>query len=229
MIDMNRFTHLTFDCYGTLIDWESGILTALHRLLAPHGVDADDETLLRLYTRFEAEEEAGDYRAYREILASVADRTGSEFGVTLTPEERQVLPDSVGDWPPFDDTVEALRRLKERYKLVILSNIDDALFARTNRLLGIDFDGVVTAEQVRSYKPGRAHFEEGLRRTGAPVEQILHVAQSLYHDHIPAKAMGFATVWINRPSRLPNIGLSPRAEATPDLVLESMAQLAEKG
>ena len=120
-----------------------------------------------------------------------------------------------------------MKELKSRFNLVILSNIDDDLFAQTNRLLGVDFDAVITAEQVRSYKPNKAHFEAALNRLGVDRLRILHVAQSLFHDHVPAKQMGFSSIWINRPSRLPNAGLSPPADAAPDLQLPDLRSLVD--
>ena len=241
-----QFTHLTFDCYGTLIDWETGILQALMPRLAgapessprntrntrngmPQlvgaGAAATEEEVLSLYTQFEAEEEAGDFKPYRVVLENVARRTAKHYGAELAVEDRSVLPDSVGRWPPFPDTVAALTQLKARFKLVILSNIDDALFAQSNALLGVTFDEIITAEQVRSYKPRPAHFEEALRRLAVPRSQILHVAQSLYHDHVPAKALGFSTVRIDRPSRLPVSGLAPPADVRPDLALPDLQSL----
>src|SRR5579871_3127786 len=207
-MDFGRFTHLTFDCYGTLIDWETGILNALRPLLERHDVATGDEEILRLYIRFEAQQESGEYRPYRQVLQGVTEQIAEALHFTLSPEDRNVLPDSVGQWPPFADTVQALRRLHRRYKLVILSNIDDDLFAETQRLLGIPFDAVITARQVGSYKPAHGHFHAALERLGAPCEAILHVAQSLYHDHVPAQELGFASVWVNRPSRLAGTGLS---------------------
>jgi 2-haloacid dehalogenase len=210
MIDWGRITHLTFDCYGTLIDWESGILSALAPALAAHGVTgADEAELLRSYARHEAAAEAGPYLPYRDVLRSCLDGLGRNFAFTPTAAERDAFADSAGDWPPFADTVDALRRLHTRFKLVIVSNIDDDLFARTARLLEVPFDEVVTAQQVGSYKPARGHFDAALARTGAPVGSVLHVAQSLYHDHVPAKALGFTTCWANRASRLPGVGVAP--------------------
>jgi 2-haloacid dehalogenase len=223
-----RFTHLTFDCYGTLIDWETGILNALMPLLQRNGAAVTEEQVLRLYTQAEVAEESGDYRSYRSVLESIAGKVAAEVGMTLSSEDRHTLPNSVGTWPPFPDTVRALNSLKTRFKLVILSYIDDALFAETNERLGVQFDEVITAQQVRSYKPRKPHFEEALRRLAVPKEQILHVAQSLYHDHAPAKEMGFTTVWINRPSRLPGSGLAPPSVVRPDLELPDLQSLAER-
>jgi len=224
-LDFHRFTHITFDCYGTLIDWESGILTALGAMLARHAVAADEEQILRLYTKYEAQQENGEYRSYRKVLEGVTERIAYALGLASTPEDQAALPDSVGQWPPFPDTVAALTRLKARYKLVVLSNIDDALFAATQQRLQVPFDSVITAEQVGSYKPARAHFHAALQQLGVPREQILHVAQSLYHDHVPAKALGFSTVWVNRPSRLAGTGLSLPVRATPDLEVPDLKSL----
>ena len=249
-MDFERFTHLTFDCYGTLIDWETGILEALMPLMArsagtftekhlPHSVTEPndgrsmgesgaptEEQVLRLYTRFEAEEEAGDYKPYRIVLENISVRIAAERGVELSEADRAALPNSVGQWPPFPDSVAALKELKSRFKLVILSNIDDALFAQSNPHLGVEFDEIITAEQLRSYKPRKAHFEAALARLDVPRGQILHVAQSLHHDHVPAKEMGFSTVWINRPSRLTGTGLAPPANVRPDLELPDLRSLA---
>lgn len=225
MLNFNRFTYLTFDCYGTLIDWETGILNALRPILADHGVSASDVEILREYAALEAELEAGPYRPYRDVLHGVVARMGAGFGFTATETEREALPASIGDWPPFPDTVEALRYLQSRYQLVILSNIDDALFAATRSRLGIDFHAVITAEQVGSYKPNPAHFWRMLERLDASPEQVLHVAQSLYHDHAPARALGLSSVWVNRPSRLPGTGLALPVEVAPSLEVPDLASL----
>jgi 2-haloacid dehalogenase len=227
MLDFSRITHLTFDCYGTLIDWETGILNEMVPMLARYTVTASEETILQLYTEYEAEEERRPYRPYREILTTVSARMAEHFAVEPTGSDRTALADSVGKWPAFPDTVDALQRLKAHFKLVILSNIDDDLFAQTARHLYVEFDDVITAQQVRSYKPGKAHFEIALERLGAPRESVLHVAQSLYHDHVPAKEMGFSTVWIDRPSRLPHTGLSLPAAVQPDLTFTDLVSLAD--
>jgi 2-haloacid dehalogenase len=225
MLNFNSFTYLTFDCYGTLIDWETGILTAVRPILQRHGVSPDDAAVLGHYTRLEAELEAGPYRAYREVLQGVVDGLGEAYGFRPDAAEREALPASVGTWPPFPDSVAALQQLKSRFALVILSNIDDALFAETNRLLGVEFDAVITAQQVGSYKPCLTNFETALQRLVVPKAQVLHVAQSLYHDHVPAKALGLSTVWVNRPSRLPGTGLALPAEAAPDLTVPDLQSL----
>jgi 2-haloacid dehalogenase len=224
-VRFDDFTHLSFDCYGTLIDWETGILTVLRAVLERHDRTAQDEALLRLYAGKEAEQEAGDYRPYRDVLRNVMVGVAETLVFEPTETDLDALPDSVGRWPPFADTVAALKRLKTRFKLVILSNIDDAMFAETNRLLEVEFDDVVTAGQVGSYKPSHANFEHMLDRLRVPRQRVLHVAQSIFHDHAPAKALGFTTVRVNRESRCPGTGVAPPAHAEPDLEVPDLLSL----
>src|SRR6185436_5870650 len=225
MIDFESFTHLTFDCYGTLIDWEKGILTAIAPVLERHKISAGPEQVLRLFAKYEAEEEARSWQSYRGVLRSVMSAIAAELNFSPDASDLEALPDSVGSWPTFPDTIAALRRFKRRYKLVIISNIDDALFAKTAELLEVEFDDAITAEQVRHYKPSLENFRFALKRLGVSQRQVLHVAQSLFHDHAPAKQLGFTTVWVNRPSRLPGIGLSLPAEVRPDLEVRSLESL----
>jgi 2-haloacid dehalogenase len=226
MLDFTRFEILTFDCYGTLIDWESGILAALHRILSIHGEKIDDATLLKLYGDFEQRSEHGKFHPYREVLKSVVRRFGDELGFVPTAEETRSLPDALSTWKPWPDTVAALRQLKTRYRLAILSNVDDDLFATTRPKLEVDFDEVITAQQAHAYKPSLKLFELALSRIHAPAHRVLHVGQSIYHDVIPAQALGLATVWVNRPSANPGVGAVKAAEAKPDLTVSSLAELA---
>jgi 2-haloacid dehalogenase len=226
MLDCSRFEILTFDCYGTLIDWESGILSALHGILKARGKKIDDATLLKLYADFEGRSEQGTFLRYREVLRSVVRQFGDHLGFTPTTEETNSLPDSLPSWKPWPDTVAALRRLKARFRLAILSNVDDDLFAGTRPQLGVEFDEVITAEQARAYKPSLKLFELALSRVQAPAHRVLHVGQSIYHDVIPAQALGLATVWVNRPSIRPNVGAVKAAEGKPDLTVSSLSELA---
>jgi len=226
MLDFSRYEILTFDCYGTLIDWEAGILAALHRILSAHGKQVDDATLLQLYGDFELRSEQSTFRSYREVLESVVRQFGDELRFTPSAEEMRSLPDSLSTWKPWPDTVAALRQLKTRYRLAILSNVDDDLFAATRPQLGVDFDEVVTAQQAQAYKPSLKLFELALNRVYAPAHRVLHIGQSIYHDVIPAQALGLATVWVNRPSARPGVGAVKSAEATPDLTVTSLAELA---
>jgi 2-haloacid dehalogenase len=226
MLDFRRFQVLTFDCYGTLIHWEQGILRCLHSILAEHGKDTDDRTILKLYGDFEARAEQGEYGCYREVLESVVRQFGKQFGFTPTHRECHLLPESLEDWKPWPDTVDALGELESRFRLAIISNVDDDLFATTRPKLEVEFSQVITAQQARAYKPSLKIFELALRRIGVPAHQVLHVGQSLYHDVLPAQALGLATVWVNRPSARQGVGPVKMAKANPDLEVRSLAELA---
>ncbi|MBI2891934.1 MAG: haloacid dehalogenase type II [Deltaproteobacteria bacterium] len=225
MVTWDTIRALTFDCYGTLIDWETGIVRDLRTGLGE--VDLDDEALLVRYADAEAAIEAGPFVPYRQILREVLGRIARDLGIA--PHSPDALSVGLGSWPPFPDTIESLRRLGERFRLCITSNVDRDLFAGTEERLGLRFDEVVTADQVRSYKPGTAHFEEARRRLALPPSAIAHVAQSLYHDVVPARRLGLATVWVDRRAGRPGgATLAPREAAIPDLRVESLAQLLEE-
>ena len=226
MLDFSHYTHLTFDCYGTLIDWEGGILAALRPIVEGHGIDRTDDQLLELFGELEAAAEAGPYQSYRGILATVIDGVGDRLGFTPTAEERTAFSGSVVDWPAFPDSAAALAALKEHFALVVISNIDDDLFVTSASKLGEPFTDVITAQQVGSYKPDRQNFRFALEKLGVPQEKILHVAQSLFHDIAPAKELGFTTVWVNRRHDRPGDGATPPATATPDLEVPDMRTLA---
>jgi 2-haloacid dehalogenase len=225
-IDFSRFDALTFDTYGTLIDWERGILNALQVVLSRDDVSVSDDELLELYARHEAEVEHGVYRTYREVLAASVRGLCGELGVD--PSDRAVadFSASVPEWPAFPDSAAALRRLATRFRLGVLTNCDDDLFAGSNRRLGVTFDWVVTAQQARGYKPRTENFEALFAKVDVPRERILHVAQSLFHDHVPARALGMTTVWINRRHDRPGFGATLPADATPDLVCPDMRSFA---
>jgi 2-haloacid dehalogenase len=225
-LEFSRFEALTFDCYGTLIDWERGILDALRSILDAHEVDPADDRLLESFARHEAPLERGPYKPYREILAGCLDGIAGEFGFQPSPRERAGFAASVADWPAFPDSVAALRQLADHFRLGVLTNCDDDLFAASNRRLGVTFDWVVTAQQARSYKPSPRNFELLLARVGLPRQRILHVAQSRYHDHVPARALGIATAWIDRRRGRPGHGATPEASARPDLTAPDLATFA---
>jgi len=226
MLDFSRFKVLTFDCYGTLINWEAGILFALRRVLSAHGKRIDDDALLKLYGDFEQLSEQGDFHPYRQVLESVVRQFGAQFGFSPTMDEVRSLSDSLSTWEPWPDTVAALRQLSTRYRLVIVSNVDDDLFAATRPKLGVEFAEVITAQQAQAYKPALRVFELALSRINVPAHRVLHVGQSIYHDVIPAQALGLTAVWVNRPSARPGVGAVKAAVAKPDLEVSSMAQLA---
>ena len=226
MLDFSRFELLTFDCYGTLIDWETGIFSALKPVLTAHGKSIPDATLLELYGEFEAEAESGTYRNYREVLQSVVQAFGTRLSFVPTAMQKNSLPDAVPTWRPWPDTVSALKRLASRYRLAIISNIDDDLFATTGPKLKVEFDQVITAEQAGAYKPSLKPFQLAIQRLELDPKQILHVGQSLYHDTIPAQSLGMGTVWVNRVSRRPGVGAVKKVEATPDLQVSDLRTLA---
>jgi 2-haloacid dehalogenase len=221
-IDYEPFEVLTFDCYGTLIDWESGIATAMTEALGDH----PREQLLELFGRHEHQAEV-PYRLYREVLAETLRNVAAELGVTVTEEQTATFGGSVADWPAFPDSGDALRRLQTRFQLGVITNCDDDLFALSEARLGVRFDYVITAEQVGSYKPDPANFHYAHERIGVPRSEILHVAQSLFHDHVPAKQLGMTTAWINRrAARGGGNGATPPADVKPDATFPDMAALA---
>src|SRR5271170_7543097 len=184
MLDFTRFKVLTFDCYGTMIDWESGIFSALRPILAAHKKPIADSELLQLYSELEASAEQGEFLRYRDVLQSVVRGFGGRFGFTPTAAEVRSLQESLANWQPFPDIVEALRKLKMRYQLAVISNIDDDLFAATTPKLEVAFHHVITAQQAGCYKPCRRIFQLAEEKTGVSRDQWLHVGQSIYHDVI---------------------------------------------
>lgn len=227
MLDFRQFKILTFDCYGTLINWEEGILGCMHRILGAHSKDIDDVTILQLYGDFEASAEDGVYRRYRQVLESVVQQFGEQLGFTPTDQEARSLAESIKAWRPWSDTVKALRELQNRFQLAIVSNVDDDLFAATRPQLEVEFDQIITAQQAQAYKPSLKIFELALSCVGVPAHQILHVGQSLYHDVIPAQSLGLSTVWVNRPSARSGVGAVKIAKAHPNLQVHSLAELAD--
>jgi 2-haloacid dehalogenase len=226
MLNLSQFEWLSFDCYGTLINWESGILDYIRPLLQRKGCKVSDDEILNLYSQFEPRRQEPSYHTYRDVLSAVMNDFAREFHVEISDEEARGLADSIRDWPPFSDTVAALRRLQSRYKLAVLSNIDDDLFALTAPKLGVELDALVTAQQVQSYKPFLRNFETLLKRLGSDKSRLLHVAESLYHDVVPARSMGIATVWVNRRQGRPAAATKPVA-AQPDIEVATVGELAD--
>lgn len=225
-MDFSRFTAISFDCYGTLIEWEAGILPTLRGVLDRHGKTLPDATILELYGEFEAEAESGTYQNYRDVLQSVVRAFAMRVGFTPTSVDITSLSESVPSWPPFADTLAALRQLKSRYRLAVISNIDNALFAETRKHLGVQLDAVITAEQARSYKPSLNNFKLALSALSLGSESLLHVGQSIFHDVLPAQALGISTVWVNRKSARPGVGAVRPAAGRPDLEVPDLASLA---
>jgi putative hydrolase of the HAD superfamily len=230
---LTDFKALSFDCYGTLIDWEAGLGAALSRWANDHALPLDAEHLLAAYGRHEATAEA-DHPAelYPGILARSFRALGAELGVAVSEDDALALGASVPDWPAFPDSHDALVRLGARFQLIILSNVDRASFAASAVRLGVTFTSVLTAEDIGSYKPSARNFaalEAEQARLGVARGRLLHVAQSLFHDHVPAQQAGLRTVWINRRRGRPGWGATPApaAPVTPDWEFSSMAAFAE--
>jgi len=226
-MDFTRFQVLTFDCYGTMIDWESGIFSALRPLLAAHGKTVSDSRILEIYSELEPVQQQGRFRPYRQVLETVARGFGEKLGFVCSDEQARSLPDSLPNWKPFPDTVPALKRLKTRFKLAVISNVDDDLFAASARQLEVAFDHVITAQQAQAYKPSLKIFRLAMERIGMPSQNILHVGQSIYHDVIPAKAMGLSTAWMKRASPRPGAGATVAVSGSPDLEVSDLEQLAD--
>ena len=218
---LGDFSVLTFDCYGTLIDWETGIYEALRPWLERQGASATREQILAAFAEAEAPQQAATPGLrYPELLARVHSAMAARLGVAPDAEAAAAFGGSIADWPAFPDSAEALAYLGRHYQLVILSNVDRASFAHSGRRLGVTFDAVYTAEDIGSYKPDPRNFEHMLAQLaarGVARTQILHTAESLYHDHLPAKRLGLATCWIHRragrsghgATRAPEVGVSP--------------------
>jgi 2-haloacid dehalogenase len=253
MLNFDNFQVLTFDCYGTLIDWETGILAALKPVLEEHRVELSDNEILRLYAQFESQAETGEYIKYREVLQQVMREFGGRFDFVPSEKELTALEESLPNWRPFEDTVAALRALKSlplpnefgsathhgndksthsravgdptKYRLGIISNVDDDLFAQSAKQLEVNFDLVITAEQVGAYKPSLENFNAAIKRSGVPKDRILHIAQSIYHDIVPAKQLGLATVWVNRRHGQRGSGATLPAHAKPDVEVPDLRAL----
>lgn len=214
--------YITFDCYGTLIDWEGGIKTAVKKLVDKNGFSFNLDGISDKYIKVELEVEAEQYRKYHEVLQLSAKKLFEQGGFDISNEDALEFADSIYNWQPFPETHDVLAQLKqEGYKLIILSNIDNQIIKRSIKLMGIDFDGVVTAEEVGSYKPNHGHWEEMLKRFNAQKEEVLHVAASYIHDIVPAKEQGFDAIWINRNSE------KPTKEIRPDLEFKDLRPLPE--
>ena len=214
------FEIITFDCYGTLIDWETGIKDAFRAEAAKDGIEIQGDQVIKAYAAAEPSVESGTYLTYREVLCETALKVAAKLGLDLTAERAAFLGESLPHWAPFPDTNPALERLSKRYHLGILSNIDDELLDATRSRFTVDFDLVVTAQQVRSYKPGPAHFAEALARAGS--RRLLHAAQSHFHDVVPARKLNIPVVWVNRK----NEKLQP-GDVVPTHEVRTLADLAD--
>ena len=197
-MDFNQFKLISFDCYGTLVDWKTSLMDILDPFITRNKLDISKDKLFDLFLKADQKIIREDYRPYHDVLVTIMDEMGKELSIDLRQADRTCLVDRFGDWTAFPDTTDALQELKKRYKLAIISNVDDELFNVTRRCLGVRFDFIITAKQVRSYKPSKNNFVKALEKFGLPSEKVLHVAQSIYHDIIPTNELGWNNVWVNR-------------------------------
>ncbi len=223
-MNWKRFRYISFDCYGTLVDWEKGLRDALSELFDEYRV-IPSEKVLRVFSRLEADAESGNFRVYREVLRQVHENLCQYFQINDTSHPFR-LADSIKKWHPFPDTIPALQKLQKRWPLVVLSNVDDDLFEATQQQLRIKFDKVFTAQQIKSYKPDIENFKFMLKKLNCHASEVLHVGGSLYHDHVPAKNLGMTTVWIKRNEIPNNAGQSLSWQVEPDFVVENMTDFA---
>jgi 2-haloacid dehalogenase len=231
---LTDFKALTFDCYGTLIDWETGILSGLRLLVEKADITLTRDQILEIFAQNEsAQEVETPAMPYSQLLSIVYKRIARTWGVAVTNEQANSFGASIPDWPEFSDSVSALQYLKKHYKLVILSNVDRISFRASNTRLQVAFDAVYTAQDIESYKPSPRNFEYMLRRLrqdfALEKTDVLHTAQSLFHDHAPANKFGLASAWIDRRHAETGWGATQRPPGTPryDFRFESMAALVE--
>jgi 2-haloacid dehalogenase len=230
---LSEFRVLTFDCYGTLVDWESGILGALRPWAQRAHIAPDDVELLSAFAEAESTVQAARPGVrYPEILREAHGLIAASFGVAHDERAAEAFGACVGDWPAFPDTRGALERLHRKHQLVVVSNVDRASFTKTQERIGVTFDAIVTAEEVGAYKPDLRMFRRALdvaEGLGASPAQVLHVAQSLFHDHVPAKQLQLTTVWVRRASPRPGFGAAPQPSRPvwPDIVVSTLAELAD--
>jgi 2-haloacid dehalogenase len=219
---MNReFSCLTFDCYGTLVDWESGIKSTLRTILSDKGINGNIEQLYRTREDLEFDLIQSEYRSYREILALSLKETFAQFHVPYSNRDGERLAESVPDWPLFSDTLASLRRLGRKSKLCIISNIDKDIIAKTKDRMGVRFDLTVTAQEARSYKPSIRPFQLALEKLKVKSSEVLHVSSGFRYDIPPAHQLGFNTAWVNRKREKPPVGFSS------DYAFSNLAELAD--
>lgn len=232
-MNLTDFKALTFDCYGTLIDWESGMIEALRPLTERVGTALTRDQILAAHARHESSQQTWTpAKRYADLLPIVYKRLAEEWGVAVTQEACVAYGQSVKDWPAFADSAGALQYLKKHYKLVILSNVDNTSFSYSHKKLGVEFDAIYTAEDIGSYKPSDRNFEymlEKLKTLGVEQHEVLHTAESMFHDHVPGKRHGLTSCWIHRRHAQKGFGATMHPGTLPEVAFrfDSMADLAK--
>ena len=212
-MEFSNIQLLSFDCYGTLVDWKNSVLDLLETCMLANNVNISREELFEIFLQEDRKMITEEYRSYREILAQIMDGITGQLGIKSGRANRNLLSDQFNEWFPFPDTVENLKKLGKQFKLAIISNVDDDLFSITNLMLEVEFDHIVTAQQLGSYKPSALNFEEALERFQLDCSQIMRVAQSIHHDIVPSNKLDWNNVWVNRygesertdPDEFPNL------------------------
>ncbi|MCE2458470.1 MAG: HAD-IA family hydrolase [Dehalococcoidia bacterium] len=226
MLDFQQYEWLSFDCYGTLVDWETGISDAVDAALRSHNIQLSRSEILELFAEVEPQIQVGTgFLEYRRVLRRVMALIGISLDFQFTQSDLTCLADTLPSWPIFSDTIPSLRAMKARYKLAIISNVDDDLFAQTAKVLEVSFDAVVTAQQVRSYKPDLSNFHTALERMDVDKSRWLHIGESLYHDIGPANQLGISSVWVNRGHDREGAGATRPTDAKPDLEVPDLETL----
>ncbi len=225
MLDFSRYEWISFDCYGTLVDWETGISDAVAAIFARHRVRKSRDEILALFASSEPRvQSSGEFLEYRRVLRDVMQIMAWEASIRLTASEAESLPDSLPRWPIFPEAPESLKQLQSRYRLAIISNVDGDLFHQSEEALGIKFSSVMTSQRARSYKPDLNNFHEAQELMGVERDRWLHVGESLYHDVGPANQLGIDCVWVKRPDRGGGTRLT---DAVPALEVPDLNALAE--
>ncbi len=230
---LNQFKALSFDCYGTLIDWESGMIAGLESLINRLETPLSRDEILQAHAHHESSQQAQTpAMRYSDLLGVVYKRLAEEWGLAVSHGECVAYGQSVKDWPAFEDSVEALQYLKQHYKLIILSNIDNKSFAASNERLQVEFDAIYSAEDIGSYKPSMRNFDymsDKITGLGLENKDLLHTAESLFHDHVPANKHGLASCWIYRRHAQAGFGatMNPGEKPKIDFRFNSMAELVE--
>ncbi len=212
-MNFKQFEILSFDCYGTLIDWKKSILDIFILVIREYHLDISGDEMFQLFLEADRKFIGAEYKPYHDILINIMDEIAKRLKLNLHPRDRSCLVDRFGDWTPFPDTHESLVELQKKFRLAVISNIDDELFSITRRCLGVKFDFIITAKQLGSYKPSLNNFIKAQEQFGVSYDKILHVAQSIYHDIVPTNKLGWNNVWVNRygeqertdPAEFPNL------------------------